>query len=341
MNDIIIPSSGRSGTNILLDCFDLSSKTICRNEAHFINTSLLYKISLLNINLVERFLDDNWDAILSQLKNVNSIRDRHHIKTYKKHAYYNSLVRTKLAKLIVKKRKVRSLLSIFFPKLSGLEYEMPKFLRDKSVNPDLTFVFKFPGLTNCMPWLSMEQRNIKFVHIIRYPLGYLSSLRNQHYLKYNNLNHFQYNKVRFFQLLDTVKKLELDLEIPSPENLSLFELDLWNWVMYNKILLKLLTHNRNAIIFTYEELLLNPVDTMSKAYEHCGLDFNSKVEKDIRFTFEDTKYKINSYKSLFSDIHKKQVDEILLKIGMIDFWSQEVLDTNMPNKKISKHNYIP
>ncbi|MCA9212529.1 MAG: sulfotransferase domain-containing protein [Planctomycetales bacterium] len=177
-NYFVIVGSGRSGSNRLLDMFDLSPRTLARNEADQVDGSPFSTLPRGNLPLPDsdQFVDDWQNAIDSSVL-CQSVRDRiaEHPKVYIKEP-----LRKLIGRQFFRRNRVRSAIGSVFS-IGGDEWRLPGWYLNKACVDQIVNVYK---LNSCASWMrALFDANVpaKIIHNLREPHQFMASWYHRYF----------------------------------------------------------------------------------------------------------------------------------------------------------------
>lgn len=348
---VIIYGNGRSGSNILLDCLDLDPMTHCRNEPHAYKLSPIQQIIKPEDENLDAYMSQYWDNIVDWMSSRWGPRDRNHPEAPAK-VYYQELVqKLGIPKLLIKHNRARRFLSFIYPEFDTLEeYRFPSFLFVRGWEEITIQVFKIITYleANHLSWIWQNRPNVKTVHIVRYPLGFLQSLDQRLYKKKVDEQHFHVqNRLNLLNRLHNAAKVGLHFPLTDKEieSLSNLEVIIWNWLIFNESLYKLGEDKKQNLVVTYEQLLTNGKEVVKQVFEHCNLQWTEAQEKSVQKTFVTSAFKALSFQSYWSEEDKKLAESILSHSSIKHLWDDalwerlNLLAENQSKKEVSYSPY--
>lgn len=342
---IIIYSFGRSGSNILLDCLDLSSATHCRNEVHLYPSSPLnQKILQDDNNNIEDRLIEHWDDFVYYTNSRWGYLDRHHPQTLLKDYYKNFWDKLGVTRFLIRKNRTRQLFSFVYKEFEREEYKLPSWLLVSDFEEIAIPVFKtLIYLEDCLPWIMKKRPDTKIVHLIRYPLGYIKSLYKRLYKNQNADSLHRANRLNLIARLEKAKSIGLDfpLKKTNVEHLNKLEVLVWNWAIANQIIYQQgKINDRQTFIITYEQLLISPVETIKSVYDYCGLPWSIEIENAVCFTFKSSISLATNYISVFSEEEQQITLNIINRTSLKNLWNNEMWSSLEQIKSENKNDNI-
>lgn len=278
---ILITGHGRSGTNWLLDIFDASPSTHCRNEPNeVLGSSLEYVRELWKSPRSADKVTALWETKVSIARISSSERD-HRIEAPKNHVY-TFAQKTGLASLPVRP-KFRKVLRQIFPDLRHGEWPVPRWVGDRHMLEKSCTVLKINMLASWfVNWHVDQYSNRPVLHIVRHPAGYLNSSIRRFFSKCSSSQR-EFEHQFYQRMLRTAIEIAPEWEeiIGDVEALGLYEAVMWFWRVNNEMIFSVSQTRPNYHLLVYEDLVRSPVAVSRTLYEFCNLSWSDSIESLI------------------------------------------------------------
>jgi len=271
----VIVGHGRSGTNWLLELFNYSEDTYCRNEPHELLASPISQLNSYRVVVRkdQAQLVSHWDNIIDSTSNRMGVYDEW-IKPNKK--YFNL---KKVLYIIIRSNKIRKILSCFFKSLKGDEWVFP--LRSVKIDEwnEAYKIFKFVQSPGWTVFLLNRKNNVNIFHIVRHPGGFLNSWKN----RYLSTEEREAVHSANIERLKTVAREDARWESIFGDigNLGLNESELWYWYYANQVIYEEGKGKPTYTLIQYEELTKQPVNVLDKLYKAIGLVITEDVKNHV------------------------------------------------------------
>jgi hypothetical protein len=244
---IVIYSSGRSGSNRLLDLLDQHNSTNCRNEPDYDDYDIgnLWKRTEKS-GLPGDFLEQ-WAAIVKNCALHKGARDRYDYLAHKEY------LRPFLGKLWVEAARREKLRSLFLRK-SKNAWPIPKMALEKYSSSSIIPVLKVSGQPQWFqePHFYFEKQQI--VHNIRKPHDYLNSWYNRFIRKSGFTNEEMYDRV--LNSRSWMRREAGLVDFSSPYSFrNLLFVELWGWRFKNEALFNSLRQSPRYLPVSYSPSL--------------------------------------------------------------------------------------
>lgn len=288
---IVLYSSGRSGSNRLLDFFDQHEMTNCRNEIDR-SDPLFNKLCDDSRECLPANVLVSWQTAVKRATLRKGADDRF---TLGHKAYLKAILGIAWSQIARRRRVRRAFLGI-----ADDEWPIPRQILRENARNDVIPVIKLMGPPQLVVAAHEGDETQIVIHNIRDPRDYLASWYNRFALvKFGDNLEPLYEIVRGKALVWS-RVIRDDLQLPERFSLkSLLVAELWLWRATNEPLLARLKHSPRYRLVTYNELSSSREDTARSLYAHAGLDFRKRHADRIR-SLENT---------LFREGHREKLDD--------------------------------
>ena len=274
-----------------------------------------------------------WDEFVGWASSHFSSKDRHHPQSPSK-SYYRPLgQKLKLPRVILGRRRVRSILAAILPELKKKgEYTLPTWLMQPNWQTHATHVFKVgESLELHLPWVLDNRPGTKAIFLVRHPLGFLQSLYKRFYQDKPIESIDRYHEKNCARLLLRISQArQLGVELPSEllsaeiSSLDRFEVLLWSWLVFSEIGYHLYSKRPEVLTVTYEKMLAEPIPQLKEIYAHCNLPWDEYVERSVSYTFSSSARLARSFAKYWSEDQQQLANDILRHSSMREFWTEEL-----------------
>ena len=152
------------------------------------------------------------------------------------------------------------------------------------------------GRVNC---LINTDANLKIIHIVRHPCGYISSILRGERKKVFDGNFETSNDYGVFEMLEkTSQAIQYGLNLESFKKMLPLERLAWRWILINEKAINDANQYQDYILLKYEDLCSNPVEKTKELYKFSDLDWNSQTE---HFLSKSTSTNSEQYYSVYKD----------------------------------------
>jgi hypothetical protein len=316
---VLIAGQGRSGTNWLLEIFDWSRRTHCRNEPNECAGSALAAlppgwVSSLDLNTK---LESVWDEAVVQTSQSFGDRD-HPIKVYKDHfsrlAQQIGLVR--LAKVKRHRRILRGVMPAWMPE----EWPIPPWIVNEQKQDQSLPIFKTNAVPGWIVWALRNRPGAHVVHIVRHPAGFLNSYLKRWLSQQSDLGKVERDNRDGLTLVATHEPAWAS-RFGDISTISLLEAELWYWRYCAETIHRAGEGSPRYQLVKYEELTRNPVETSRSVYGGCGLDWDRTIEQAVRESSSESQAIATAWRDRLSAEHVALVERILDNSMMQDWWN--------------------
>lgn len=269
---VIITGHGRSGSNRLLDAYDLHPDTLCRNEANRLKTGVLSQFGsgFFENDLPSAALSNDfaylWHNAIEQASMRFGARDRYNFM-HKNYCLWPSLVR--VLRHGWKSRKLRQTFGTICPQFRGDEWPIPDVFAEPVLLRSSVPVFKLLLSSGLLVRAFRADQNMRLVHNIRAPLPFIRSWIMRYVKPRNPAEVFEANrqdldKILAFFNVDAPHLNEFNLE-------NLCETELWRWRYVNELLFLRLRGADRYKVVTYDAFDQQPSVVMRSLYDFAGV----------------------------------------------------------------------
>lgn len=273
----LIVGHGRSGTNWLLDIFDASPFTFCRNEPNEVTKSPCQKLkSIWQVEETMEDMDRSWDSIAALMGQRMGERD-HRIENPK--VFVHPLSQRLGVTSLPARPRVRAALRVILPSMRAGQWPMPWWVGRQSTLQKAYALLKINQAARVASWVLANRPNVPVIHIVRHPSGRLNSWLNRFLEKKEEAQIDQRNKARLQEVLSVSP--EWADRFGDIDAMSIAESETWFWRYVTESIHqagKGLSHYKLVI---YEDLALRPLAVARQVYDFCGLPFTEEVEAII------------------------------------------------------------
>ena len=302
---VVISGNGRSGSNRVLDIYDASRSTVCRNEVNEIEDT---EFNRIGGSLFEEDLDPihltSLHAALRRAGTRRSQRDRLN-QTDKSFL----TVAEKLMLNLTKHTSVRHALSAVGLIEKPSEWALTGFGSDLTAPPGARLVLK---LNSCPGWtaaLAVGDSACRVVHNIRDPQDYLQSWYNRFIQNGFGTRSFEENFEDVPRILAYFGRDKAErLREPSEDNVV--EVEVWRWRFINERLRELASLDARYLMVTYAEVEADAGAVARRLFELAGLPLDKAADARIR-TMRNTLFARPHKTALNSDLCQRTIDKVL------------------------------
>lgn len=310
---VMIVGAGRSGTNWLLDLLDLSPQTFCRNEPNEIAGGAL--ASLPDPVLCPCDIDPQaWDRAIEAARLSMGYRD-HRVIPPKR---FTRPLTSPLGPLL-KRRRVRAVLSSVYPSLRAGEWPAPAWLLRRDRLRDATLVMKLAQAPGWARWVLANRPDTLIVHIVRHPAGFLDSWRRR-YLKRHDPERVRLaNADRLHSLVSRDPAWAHRLR--DIDAMSVDESELWYWLYAGEHIdaagLDAPSRYHRVI---YEDLCANPLAQTRALYHAARLPWGRALDARVAAISESSESIASAWRERLDEDAQRLVERILSTSPLRRFW---------------------
>jgi len=274
----LITGHGRSGTNWLLDIFNASHQTFCRNEPNEVHDSPCNQLHpLWHVTASMSDMDVSWDELAACM--ASSMGERDHRLIAPKD-YVHPLSQKLGIAYFPARPKILPALRVFLPPLRSGEWEMPWWIGDQSKLTQAYAVLKINQSARIAIWLLKNRPQVPVFHIVRHPGGRLNSWLNRFLAKRDVAYIRQRNRDRLREVL-RISPEWCDI-FGDIDAMSIAESEMWFWRYVTESIHRTGEGVDNYQLLLYENLAQDPMAIAQQIYQVCGLPWTKEIEGLIR-----------------------------------------------------------
>lgn len=269
---VVIFSTGRAGSNRLLDILDQHRWTNCRNEPMRLQPELGALWARDYASMTPSEYDRRWSRLVRNARVEQGSADRLH---FKRKAYLRP-VPSRIWSQVARRSKLRRAIGI-----SENIWKLPKFclapnLEENKILP----VLKLGGPPAALLRHHLGQPDQFLLHTLRRPDAYLQSWFNRYVLP-NSASYAELQQnTRDF--LTRMLPAEKAAQLPQDDSLeTLVRLELIKWRICHEPLATTLGNQPRQMIVTYEDISRDPVAQARRIYGWLGLDLSQNAQTRI------------------------------------------------------------
>ncbi|MFW6336949.1 MAG: sulfotransferase, partial [Phycisphaeraceae bacterium] len=318
-NYAAIVGSGRSGTNWLLQMFNFSPRTLCRNEPVLVDGNPyteLFPEPELRPFAPERYADrwrEGWNHAVLRTSTRMGDRDP---RIGGPKDFVHEVSRGLGLAFLVQHHRTRRLLAAVLPVLRGGEWPIPWFLGSQRRLESTVAILKLP--LTCGRYMLTERPGAPVLHIVRHPGGYLRSWRNRYVGPRDAERIAEANHRRLRAIVE--HESAWAARIGDPDAATMEEAELWNWCYENETVHAAGVNRDTYHRIIYEQLVADPVGQMRDLYEVCGLPFTARVEQRILDASQSSGQIARQWRDKLSPEQIALVERILAQSSMRQWW---------------------
>jgi len=309
---LILTGHGRSGTNWLLRVLDRSAETFCRSEVNEIEASPFASLPCpVARSTSEVPSAEAWSSAVEWASERFGERDQP-IGVSKK--YFHRISNAFGLYRLLRRRRLRRLLSVTDPRLARREWPMPFWLGRASAVREACPVLKMVLVPGWIVWALETRPEARVLHIVRHPGGFLNSW----------LRRYVEGKDR-----DAIRKANYDrltlVANADPawgerfgyiEALSLEESELWFWAYSTAVIHEAGENRENYFLVRYETLAADTLAASQRIYEWAGVTWSDEVRDRISSSTAADTSKSESWRERLSTEQASAVDRIVETAGL-------------------------
>ena len=278
-NYILLTGQGRSGTKWLLDLFDTSPDTFCRNEPNVIAGSPFGRLASQGFAAPtdRALLDREWDEAVAWTCGRMGERDRY-VDVPKHHLYSNPASR--LLRRVIQSERGRRVLGVLAPPLRRGEWPLPRTLGSRARLAEQVGVLKFVAAPGWARFVLESRPEVPVVHIVRHPGGFLNSWSKRFLAKRDPETVARDNRARLKEIARADPRWAG--RFGDCDGMSKEEGELWNWLYGQEITYEVGRDAANYHQIVYEELAADAAAVMRPLFAATGIAWTDASERALQ-----------------------------------------------------------
>ncbi len=315
----VIAGQGRSGTNWLLDLFDLSPDTFCRDEPDLLQGSPLSDLREHQFIRYpdQQMLHQSWDDAISSTIACMGAHDNP-IAAPKKFMY--EWPRRCGIYRIVRGPRWRRLLGCLLPSFRGAEWLPPRYLVNRYKFQQSLAIVKFVTPPGWASFLLSQRPDVHVIHVLRHPGGFLNSWASRYLTDRHEVDVLALNLERLHLIADCDQ--DWQLRFGTIDKMDVYESELWYWLYVNE---EISRAGQNSICYArvvFEDLACNAVDTMQSLYQRLDIPFEESVKRAILASSGGSRSISSKWRERLLPVHQRLVDKVLKESSFQDCWDK-------------------
>jgi hypothetical protein len=268
----LIVGQGRSGTNWLLQLFQLSPRTFCRNEPYALEGSPFQGLrDHQHVKRADRDdLQERWQAAVAHTFSHMGKRDPRLL--YPKD--YASGFGNGLGAKLIGKAKVRRLLG-----LGGDEWPIPGWYAKAARQAQAPAVLKLLQAPGWATFVLDHHPEVPVFHIVRHPGGFLNSWSNRYLADMDTEAVLQENRSRLQRVLEEAP--EWSERFGDLDTLDVEASELWYWRYANETCFAAGQEQPQYRALAYEQLATDPLPLMEDLYAVADLPWDATIASRV------------------------------------------------------------
>ncbi len=304
----LIVGQGRSGTNWLLELFDQSPETFCRNEPYGPKESPL--LALMDdrtwVRADQSALEAHWDEVVARLSSHMGNRD-HEIPVPKE--YLNPLAQRSGVYHVFQSPRARALLGRVLPFFRLEESPVPRFIADPARLAGAATILKLVTPPGWCVFVLEQRPEVPVFHIVRHPGGFLNSWANRWARGRDQDAILRDNRARLRSIV--AEDPSWGPRFGDIETASVERTELCYWLYMNEVIHAAGEGRERYVHIVYEDLVEDPVATMRRCFDTMGLAWSREIEARIRRTGGGSAQIADAWRSKLTPERVALVDEFL------------------------------
>lgn len=275
----IIAGHGRSGTNWLLQLFDQSPGTFCRNEPYFASNSPFRSIvdDRLTVRRDQTDLHQRWDSTVDWAATHMGKRD--HEIAQRKDFIYSWSRHLGLCRLVSGTRYRRAL-SWISPQLNGDEWLLPKWLGDRARLQRARAFLKLVQSPGWVCYVLQHRPQVPVFHIVRHPAGFVKSWQRRYLQSDLAGNVLQENLDRLREIVH--EDSTWSALFGEVDALDVLTSELLYWRYATEMIHRAGAGSAAYHLVLYEELANDPLTSVRQMYAKAELEWTGEIEQAVQ-----------------------------------------------------------
>ena len=314
---VVIVGQGRSGTNWLLDLFDLSPDTFCRDEPDLLEGSPLTE--LRGDQFVrypnQQTLHEKWDNAISYTIAHMGAHDNPIVTS--KNFMYEFPRRFGIYRA-VRGPRWRRLWGSVIPSFRVAEWLPPSYLINKSRFEESLAIVKFVTPPGWASFVLSQCPEVPVIHVVRHPGGFLNSWAGRYLADRRQADVLKLNleRLRLISSFDDDWRNRFGII----DEMDVYESELWYWLYVNEEISRAGEFSARYARVVFEDLAHNAVDTMESLYERLGIPFGDSVQRAILASSGGSRSISSKWRDRLLPEHQRLVEEILKESSFQGCW---------------------
>ncbi len=317
---VMILGQGRSGTNWLLDLFNLSEKTFCRNEPDKTPGSPL--ADLREIGTVcaghEGALSATWDGAMQWTGSHMGERDPQ-IMVDKQYLW--PVCQRLGATWFFAQHRLRRMVGLLSPAWRQGEWLVPRWMGSRRRLAEALLVLKVNQVPGWAYHVMEHAPDVPIFHIVRHPGGFLNSWKRR-YVATRDQHSVEQNNIRRLKMIAEVDK-GWGRRFGPIDALSMEASELWYWRYANETVYEMGQSHGRYLRVVYEQLATDPVAVLRDAYALCDLSWNTTMEKAAASSAVESTSIAGKWRQRLSEQEIELVEQALEASPMKSWWESD------------------
>ncbi len=313
----VIVGQGRSGSNWLLNLFDLSPDTFCRDEPDLLQGSPLGELRRDQFLRYpdQQMLHEKWDDAIDFTMARMGAHDNP-IVVAKRYIY--ELPRQFGIYRAVRGPRLRRLWGHLLPSFRKTEWLPPSYLVNRRRFQDSFAILKFVSPPGWASFVLTERPQVPVFHVLRHPGGFLNSWANRYLADHHETDVLRANLERLHKI--AVLDDDWSRRFGEIDNMDVFESELWYWLYVNEEISRVGKQSSRFTRVVFEDLTQDAVNTMGPLYENLNLPFEETVQSAIASSSTSSRSISLKWREHLSLKQQRLVEMILVESSFRNCW---------------------
>jgi hypothetical protein len=314
---ILIVGQGRSGTNWLLQIFDQSERTFCRNEPNELGRSHFAELCSPLVPCREG-LDRHARAWANAVRWASArMGDRDHRITRRK-AFIHPWAHWLLLPYLAASPRARFALRHLMPQFDQPEWRLPHWLGSRSRLAAAIPVLKMNQVPGWAVWVLANVQDALVIHIVRHPGGFLHSWLARYVHGRDRSRILRANRTRLRDVASCDKFWRA--RFGDIDSLSLDATELWFWRYANELIMKHGSGRDNYELVVYEQLAADPLAHARALFERAGLPFSYTIARAVADLAVNSAYHALKWRHHIDPYQYSILTEVVADSPLRDLW---------------------
>ena len=317
---VMIVGQGRSGTNWLLDLFDLHSSTFCRNEPDHTPGSPLEELRVFGTVCADPGgeLAAKWDAAV----NWTGVRmgERDPQITARKDFIFPISQRLGGA-WFLSHHRLRRMVGLLSPAWRKGEWLLPRWMGSDRRLAEALLVLKTNQVPGWAYHVMEHAPDMPIIHIVRHPGGFLNSWKRR-YLATRDQRSVEQNNIRRLKMIAEVDE-GWGRRFGPIDAMPVEASELWYWQYANETIYEMGQSHGRYLRVVYEQLAADPVAVLRDAYTLCELSWNTTMEKAASASAVESTSIAGKWRQRLSPQEIELVEQALEASPMKSWWESD------------------
>ena len=316
-NYAAIVGQGRSGSNWLLNLFDLSPDTFCRDEPDLLKGSPFRQLRRDQFvrHDQQSLLEEGWDdAVRFTVARMGA----HDNPIIAPKAYMYEVSRRLGVYRAVRGYRWRRLWAWFVPSFRDVEWVPPSYLVNARRFERSTAVLKFVSPPGWAAFVLARRPEVPVFHVVRHPGGFLNSWATRFLATRVESEVRDANLTRLHVIagLDDAWRRRFG----AIDGMSAHEAELWYWSYVNEEISRAGDASERFTRVVFEDLVRDSAGTMQRLYDRLGVPFHDSVRRAVAASSDESPSISAKWRDRLTAEHQRLVERVLDESPLRSCW---------------------